>query len=1035
MALPLDQLGSPPGWFLDMIANSPRMILVRLHSVTLEEAVVGDIVDEVFASGGVLSRSLGEVYQVRRGQMAMARAWNSAIENGDSLLAEGPTGCHAPGQRVLMFNGSLRRVEDVTVGDLLMGPDSRPREVLKLTRGSHSMVRVEPVKGDPWTVTSDHVVTLAKTGTGELKDVRLDEWQEWGATQKHLWKLVRTGVDFQPRVGFQRELPLDPYFLGALLGDGTLGLAGSICVTKPDPEILELMEEQAAQHGMIVRHSEGREYQHYITGGYGSGSRTNPIAAALRTMGLWKHESGDKFIPEPYKVSSRESRLQLLAGLVDTDGSYDHCYDYVSKSLYLADDIMFLARSLGLAAYMSPCTKSCQDGFEGDYYRVIISGDLDIVPCRIPRKQALRREQKKSVLRTGFKVSPAGESEFFGFTVSGDQRYLLDDFTITHNCGKSYAYLIPATYHASKWREDKESKNEDAVVGSSRVVVATANISLQEQLVNKDLPALQAVLPWDFTYALLKGRSNYLCLSKVISGELLNAPGSGSDAVHKLLGWSDTTVTGDKSELDFDPGPAWGYCSSTSDECPGSRCAHSVLCHANRARNHAMAQDVIVTNYHVLLLSQRLMTNYRVLVCDEAHNLAQIARSALGWDISLGSFKAVARWIQRGNSDEEQAGVALWEYAEELMEAVKNSLGKGRTTRLYDWNQVGYKTKGLLAAISKCHGIADIRENAAGAAGKTKEQTRAMMMGKRLSNLYIRLETISTSAFGGWVYWTQDHKSRGPMLSAAPVELDTILPDIIFDNAQSVLLTSATMTSNRSFDFIRAELGLEDAYEMIAASPFDLKKQGVIVVPRDMPPPPSGRDREGELEWLNAVTARAIELIEMCQGRTLLLFTSWKTLNYVASNLHVQYPVLKQGDMPTTKLVELFKRDVDSVLLGVASLWEGVDVPGEALTGLLIDKIPFPVPVDPIVEAASELVEKRGGNSFFDFSLPKATISLCQGIGRLIRSTTDRGVVVITDRRLIDKRYGEKMIRSLPPFWKTQNMRDAWKMLEERNGR
>lgn len=601
--------------------------------------------------------------------------------------------------------------------------------------------------------------------------------------------------------------------------------------------------------------------------------------------------------------------------------------------------------------------------------------------------------------------------------------------------GKSYSYLIPAIMHASKWRVEREVDNppdpnlpdQTSIAGSDRIVVATANISLQEQLVNKDLPALKEILPWEFSFALLKGRSNYLCLSKVIGGELLNAP--GGDAVRKLLDWSDETSTGDRSELDFDPGAAWGYCSSTNDECPGKKCAHSFMCHANRARNRALAQDIIVTNYHVLLLSQRLMSNYRMLICDEAHNIAQIARSALGWNISSGSFRTVARWIQKGNSGDQVAGAALEKLSAELMEAVEQCLGKKRTSRLYDWDQVGYDTKSLLSTIDRCRGIAEVRENAAGASGKTKEQNRAMMMGKRLDNLHTRLDSISCEAFSRWVYWAQDHTSRGPMLSAAPVELDSILPGLIFDSTQSVLLTSATMTANRSFDFIRNELGLEGALEMIAASPFDLKKQGVVVVPRDMPPPPTGRDRDGELEWLNGVTQRAKELIELCNGRTLLLFTSWKTLNYVSSNLHVQYPVLKQGDLPTSKLVELFKRDVDSVLLGVASLWEGVDVPGEALTGLLIDKIPFPVPVDPIVEASSELVEKRGGNPFFDFSLPKATISLCQGIGRLIRSSSDRGVVVITDRRLIDKRYGEKMIRSLPPFWKTQNMNDAWEML------
>lgn len=352
-------------------------------------------------------------------------------------LLVSPTGCHAPGQLLLTADGIARRVEDFQVGDQLMGPDSRPRTVLQLRRGRGPLVRIVPVKGEPFVVNEDHVLTLVRTNdgtaaSGELVDVSVRDWMTWSKTAKHVHKLVRTGVEFAPSPA---PLPIDPYFLGVLLGDGSLRHCVGVC--KPDPEIRACVEEQAAKYGLAIRlDGEGTSATQYLSSVLGS--RSNPVIDLLRALGLHGCDSATKHIPSCFKTASRAERLALLAGLLDMDGSLSTAgFDFISKSQQLSADVAFVARSLGLAAYITACEKSCQTGARGVYHRVSISGWTDQVPCRIPRKQAPARRQVKSVLRTGFSVEPAGEGEYFGFTLDGDGRYLMGDFTVTHNSGKT----------------------------------------------------------------------------------------------------------------------------------------------------------------------------------------------------------------------------------------------------------------------------------------------------------------------------------------------------------------------------------------------------------------------------------------------------------------------------------------------------------------------------------------------------------------------------------------------------------------------
>lgn len=977
-----------------------------------------DYINHVLGEGGVLAQHLSG-YEVRSGQMELARAIDSSIEGGRSLVAEGPTGCHAQGQRILMFDGTTLPVEDIRVGDLLMGPDSKPREVLRLHRGEGRMERIEPVKGGPWTVDLDHVLTLSNTGTGELRDVTVRVWKGWSKTQKHLWKLIRTGVDFPSWRGYDGEkgLPLDPYFLGVLLGDGSLCKNGSVSVTKEDKEILECVSKQAEQFGMFVRSSPDKPGQYYLTAGPNSGSASNPVIAALRTMGLYKAGAGEKFVPHPYKVASRADRLALVAGLMDTDGSYENSYDYVSKSKRLVDDLTFVARSLGFAAYPAPCTKRCQTGFEGEYFRVYISGELSEIPCRIPRKKARKREQIKSVLRTGFSTTTVRDAEYFGFTVSSDGRYLLDDFTITHNCGKSFAYLIPAIQHLG-------SKT------ISKVIVATANIALQEQLIDKDLPALQRMLPYQFSYGLLKGRGNYLCLLKLedFVGKQMDFEFDDLKRVKEVIAWSNRTETGDKSELDFEFN-RWPMVSSQGGECLGRKCPHSKECFANQARRRAVLCDVVVCNYHVLLAAKELIPPHEVLICDEAHDLEDTARSALGWKISQWTFKKIADWITPHQG--EQGGLAnrLRMAADVLFEDVSEAIGKWDNFRLQspDW------AHGMDALIELLKRAATVAARVANNAVNEVDEGRAEKMGELIGDVINQLYGAKTLENDEWVYWlSKDRGGRGRKdrfyIQGAPILVHHILPGVLYEDIKTAVFISATMTSGNSFEYIRSQLGIpESAGELIAPSPFDLKRQGILVVPKDMPLPDTSSQVAAE-EFYDAVADYALELIELCGGRSLLLFTSWRSLNHAHTRLvraQLPFTILKQGEAPRMKLLEQFKRDVQSVLLGVASFWQGVDVPGESLTGLLIDKIPFPVPTDPIQAAIGDYIERQGGRAFFDRSVPYATIALAQGIGRLIRSKSDRGIVMICDKRLITKEYGAGIIRALPKLKKVRSFEAA----------
>jgi len=371
------------------------------------------------------------------------------------FLLYGAPGCHRIGQHLLMFDGSVKKVEDIVVGDFLMGPDSKPREVLELKRGNGKMVQITPVKGSPFVVNDEHVMTIVRSRSmvhGKrvyLNDGTIDvpfcEWERWSESKKSNFKLFHTGIEFPEAVQI-----INPYFLGLLLGDGFLGGApskrlgrpeGSVVITTMDDEIVKESVDQAERWGVkcIIQNNVGSNRSKNYRFSKMCG-KNNPLITTLDKMGLYGKCSYDKFIPKEYKVASRSQRLSILAGLMDTDGHYDSggkCFDYISKSKALSEDVAFVARSLGFFVTLNPCEKFCQTGNGGIYYRLCISGDVKSIPTKISHKIATARTQIKGVLRTGFKAKRLGKENFYGFTLSGDGRYLMDDFLVTHNTGKT----------------------------------------------------------------------------------------------------------------------------------------------------------------------------------------------------------------------------------------------------------------------------------------------------------------------------------------------------------------------------------------------------------------------------------------------------------------------------------------------------------------------------------------------------------------------------------------------------------------------
>lgn len=617
--------------------------------------------------------------------------------------------------------------------------------------------------------------------------------------------------------------------------------------------------------------------------------------------------------------------------------------------------------------------------------------------------------------------------------------------------GKSVGYLVPAALYAT---------SPDA----GAVIVATATLALQRQLIERDLPrvadALEPVLDRPVTYAVLKGRNNYVCLQRLHGSvqededaeALFDAPTSPLGRQAKALrAWAESTATGDRDDYPDDLDPrVWRAFSVGRRECVGeSKCAFGEECFTALRRQQAQEADIVVTNHAMLAIDAiegiPVLPEHDGVIIDEAHELVDRATQAITRDLAAAVAERAATTVRRlvDPVTHERLVVAAEGLSETLDVLAQESRGPVRITTLprdlvLALTSVRDAFHLAISEVNAERGASDPDASAARqrAVGLLEEvhDTAGAILGMDARDVVWLDPGVRGAATGG----SSREGARSPALHMAPLSVAGLLRSALFD-AGPVVLTSATLTVGGGFESLLRSVGLDaDVAAEDVGSPFDHSRQGILYVARDLPPP--GRDG-APMEALDELA----DLIEAAGGRTLALFSSWRGVDSAAEYLRVRLggrpdlPLLVQqrGDS-VAGLVERFAADPASSLLGTVSLWQGVDVPGESCTLVVIDRIPFPRPDDPIVSARQRAVDESGGSGFASVSVPKAGLLLAQGAGRLIRSAADRGVVAVLDSRLATAGYGRALRASLPPFWYTTDpvvVRDSLARLRDEWGR
>jgi ATP-dependent DNA helicase DinG len=554
--------------------------------------------------------------------------------------------------------------------------------------------------------------------------------------------------------------------------------------------------------------------------------------------------------------------------------------------------------------------------------------------------------------------------------------------------GKSLAYLIPA------------------LDSGQRVVVSTATKALQEQLLGKDVPTAAEALGREVQVAVLKGRQNYLCRHALHGFELLGGQlfprAEDAAAFDGMRGWIDETETGDRAELEVEPPDAvWAEIAVGADRCLGRRCVFTSLCFSEAARERASHAELIIVNHALYFADLGLrsrtdapavLPEHDAVVFDEAHRLEESAASWLGGRVG---GPVIHRLLRDADRACREAGVPAPARALDRVE------GAGRR---------------LLAAVSPPAGRRRLREAPAEPvhelATRLVELAAALEGGRdEFDAVAARAERLAADAVacleddGNRVVW-----SEPDVLAWAPVDVGGALGELLWDDGPTSILVSATLTAGDEFGFVRERLGLSEARELAVGSPYDFREQALLYLPRGLPDPRAA-------DSLDRLVEEVAALCRISAGRALVLTSSYRVLNALADGIRgrVPYEILVQGEAPRERLLARFREEVDSVLVATSTFWQGIDVPGESLSLLVIDKLPFAAPGDPLVEARCERIAELGGDWFHEYALPAAVLQLRQGFGRLIRSQADRGVVAILDPRLSSRPYGRAFLESLPP--------------------
>jgi ATP-dependent DNA helicase DinG len=586
--------------------------------------------------------------------------------------------------------------------------------------------------------------------------------------------------------------------------------------------------------------------------------------------------------------------------------------------------------------------------------------------------------------------------------------------------GKTYAYLIPA------------------LLSGRKVLVSSGTRNLQDQLFHRDLPLVRDALEVPVRAALLKGRGNYLCRYR-LDLSLHERSLSSREFRRQLLAvrdWAQTTRSGDVAELNLpDDAPVWPAVTSTSDNCLGQECAEWDRCHLVAARRRAQEADLVVVNHHLLCADIALrdggfgeiLPGADCFIVDEAHQLPEVAGNFFGTAVSGRQLLDLVRDTEVEYRREGRDTPDLPELLAALRRATQDlRISLGEQPRRGPWREITDDVTVAARLGDLRHRLARLRDALEAVRGHTKGLDACLA---RSTDLAGKLAGLDDDAAGSEDIRWFETQGKGFRLHQTPLSVAGIFRAEMERHRAAWIFTSATLAVADSFDHFASQLGIADARTACWDSPFDYARQALWFVPRDMPDPSAPG-------YVEAVTEIAARILDYSRGRAFLLFTSHRALRRAAELLapRLPYPLLVQGSAPRRELLERFRALGNAVLLGTSSFWEGVDVRGEALSCVIIDKLPFASPGDPVLAARIDALRRTGGNPFRDFQLPQAVISLKQGAGRLIRDGRDRGVLVVCDPRLLSRSYGRAFLDSLPPMGRTRDPLEVERFFSRSDG-